>query len=46
VAKHCPRWYNISIEGLIAAAQNLGQVGDEVIKLKERVRKILTGELL
>ena len=38
-----PKFYNVSIQGLIAAAQNLGKVGDEVIKLTEKVRKILTG---
>ncbi len=41
-----PKWYNVSIEGLIAAAQNLGKVGDEVIELTGKVRKILTGGLL
>jgi internalin A len=41
-----PKWYNVSIDGLIAAAQNLGKVGDEVINLTEKVRKILTGGLL
>ena len=40
------KWYNVSIEGLIAAAQNLGKVGDEVIELVNKVRKILTGGLL
>jgi len=41
-----PRWYNVSIEGLIAAAQNLGKVGDAVIELAGKVRNILTGGLL
>ncbi len=41
-----PKWYNVSIEGLITAAQNLGKVGDEVIELTGKVRKILTGGLL
>jgi hypothetical protein len=40
-----PKWYNVSIEGLIAAAQNLGKVGEEVIQLTEKVRKILIGGL-
>jgi internalin A len=40
-----PKWYNVSIEGLIAAAQNLGKVGDAVIELTGKVRKILTGGL-
>jgi internalin A len=38
-----PKWYNVSIDGLVAAAQNLGKVGDAVIKLVGKVRKILTG---
>jgi hypothetical protein len=41
-----PKWYNVSIDGLIAAAQNLGKVGDAVIELTGKVRKILTGGLL
>ena len=41
-----PKWYTVSIDGLIAAAQNLGKVGDAVITLSEKVRKILTGGLL
>ena len=41
-----PKWYNVSIEGLIAAAQNLGNVGDAVIELSGKVRKILTGSIL
>ena len=41
-----PKWYNVSIDGLMAAAQNLGNVGDAVIELSGKVRKILTGGLL
>ena len=41
-----PKWYNVSIDGLIAAAQNIGKVGDAVIELSGKVRKILTGGLL
>jgi hypothetical protein len=41
-----PKWYNVSIDGLIAAAQNIGKVGDVVIDLAGKVRKILTGGLL
>lgn len=40
------RWYSVSIDGLIAAAQNLGKVGDAVIELTRKVRKILTGGIL
>jgi hypothetical protein len=41
-----PKWYNVNIERQIAAAQNLGKVGDAVIELTGKVRKILTGGLL
>jgi internalin A len=41
-----PKWYNVSIDGLVAAAQSLGKVGDAVIELTDKVRKILTGGLL
>ncbi|HJS20952.1 MAG TPA: hypothetical protein VJ785_19545 [Anaerolineales bacterium] len=40
------KWYNVSIDGLVAAAQNLGKVGDAVIDVAGKVRKILTGGLL
>lgn len=36
-------WYSVSINGLIKAAQNIGKVGDAVIYLAGKVRKILTG---
>jgi hypothetical protein len=41
-----PRWYNVSIDGLIAAAQNLGKVGGVVIELAGKVRTILTDGVL
>lgn len=41
-----PKWYNVSVDGLVAAAQNLGKVGDSVIELSGKVRKILTGGIL
>lgn len=44
--KPSARWYNVSIDGLVAAAQNLGRVGDAVIELASKVRKILAGGLL
>jgi GTPase SAR1 family protein len=40
-----PKWYNVSIDGLVAAAKNLGKVGEAVIELTGKVRKILTGGL-
>jgi internalin A len=39
-------WYSVSINGLIAAAQNLGKVGDAVIGLAGKVKTILTSGLL
>ena len=41
-----PKWYNVSVDGLIAAAQNIGKVGDAVIELAGKVRKFLTSGLL
>lgn len=41
-----PKWYNVSIEGLIKAADNLGEVGDRVIGLSKKVLSILTGGIL
>jgi hypothetical protein len=41
-----PKWYNVSIDGLVAAAQDLGKVGDAVVELTGKIRKILTGGLL
>lgn len=40
------KWYSVSIDGLVAAAQNVGKVGDAVIDAAGNVRKILTGGLL
>jgi internalin A len=39
-------WYSVSIDGLTKAAQNLGKVGDAVIELAGKVRKVLTGGLI
>lgn len=35
------KWYSISIEGLTKAAQNLGEVGEPVIKLAAKVSALL-----
>jgi hypothetical protein len=40
------KWYSVSIEGLIKAADNLGEVGDRVINLSKQVLSILTGGLM
>lgn len=35
------KWYSVSIEGLTKAAQNLGQVGEPVVKLAAKVLALL-----
>ena len=40
------KWYSLSIDGLIKAADNLGEVGDRVITLSKKVLSILTGGIL
>ena len=37
------KWYSVSIEGLIKAAENLDQLGEPVINLSKRVLSLLTG---
>jgi internalin A len=37
-----PKWYNVSIDGLIKAAENLGKVGEPVIELSRKVLSLLT----
>jgi hypothetical protein len=41
-----PKWYRISRDGLIAAAENLGKIGEPVIELMSKVTKLLTGGML
>jgi hypothetical protein len=41
-----PKWYNVSMDGLIAAGQNLGKVGIVVIELTSKIRNLLTGYIL
>lgn len=36
------KWYSVSIEGLIKAAENLGKVGEPVIELSRKVLSLLT----
>ena len=36
-----PKWYNVSIEGLTAAAKNLGEVGKPVVELAGKVLALL-----
>ena len=37
------RWYSVSIEGLIKAAENLDKLGTPVISLSQKVLSLLTG---
>ncbi len=37
------RWYSVSIDGLVAAAKNIGTVGIPVIELAAKVSKLLSG---
>ena len=40
------KWYSVSVDGLVAAAQNVGKVGEAVIDSAGKVKTILTGGLL
>ena len=37
------KWYSVSIEGLIKAAENVEKVGEPVINLSRKVLSLLTG---
>ena len=37
------KWYSVSIEGLIKAAENLDKLGTPVISLSQKVLSLLTG---
>jgi hypothetical protein len=39
------KWYSVSIEGLIKAAENLDKLGEPVISLSRKVLSLLTGGL-
>ena len=40
------KWYSVSIEGLIKAAENLDKLGEPVIRLSRRVLSLLTAGLI
>ncbi len=40
------KWYSVSIDGLIKAAENLDKLGEPVINLSRKVLSILTGGVL
>lgn len=40
------KWYSVSIEGLIKAAENLDKLGESVINLSRKVLSLLTGGVI
>ena len=40
------KWYSVSIEGLIKAAENVEKVGEPVINLSRKVLSLLTGGVI
>ena len=40
------KWYSVSIEGLIKAAENVEKVGKPVINLSRKVLSLLTGGIV
>lgn len=37
------KWYSVSVDGLVKAAENIGKVGEPVINLSRKVLSLLTG---
>ena len=40
------KWYSVSIDGLIKAAENLDKLGEPVISLSKQVLSLLTGGVI
>ena len=40
------KWYSVSVEGLIKAAENLDKLGEPVISLSKKVLSLLTGGVI
>jgi hypothetical protein len=40
------KWYSVSIDGLVKAAENVEKVGEPVIKLSRKVLSLLTGGVI
>ena len=40
------KWYSVSIEGLIKAAENVEKAGEPVINLSRKVLSLLTGGII
>ena len=40
------KWYSVSIEGLIQAAENLDKLGEPVVSLSKKVLSLLTGGVI
>lgn len=36
------KWYSVSVDGLVKAAENIGKVGEPVINLSRKVLSLLT----
>ncbi|MBT3313335.1 MAG: TIR domain-containing protein [Anaerolineae bacterium] len=45
MSKPNKKWYSVSIEGLIQAAENLDKLGEPVVDLSKKVLSLLTGGL-
>jgi len=40
------KWYSVSVDGLVKAAENIGKVGEPVIDLSRKVLSLLTGGMI
>ena len=40
------KWYSVSIDGFIKAAENAGKIGEPVINLSRKVLSLLSGGLI
>ena len=40
------KWYSMSVDGLVKAAENIGKVGEPVIDLSRKVLSLLTGGVI
>jgi hypothetical protein len=40
------KWYSVSVDGLVKAAENIGKVGEPVIDLSRKVLSLLTGGVI
>jgi hypothetical protein len=40
------KWYSVSVDGLVKAAENIGKVGEPVIELSRKVLSLLTAGVI